>query len=229
MNSPGETALRIGVVGSIPHPTAGGASTLMESLIQVLKTTESYHVFIRLTEPGYVDEVGKVNPEVAAYGQLRRLRTKVRATRFGDSLQGRSAGSAAVRRLKFAGPLKWTRGSERSRSTSYGSWRPLGPEYRYHTSLRYGISHIAVQPYFPEVSISGWDWEAREQTYRSVLPRASFVLTGTHAGKSEIVHYYGVNPDNVIVVPFPVPAVAGEIAFGRFWTFDKNMEYAAIS
>src|SRR5262249_41499920 len=64
-------------------------------------------------------------------------------------------------------------------------------------------------PYFPEVSVSGWDWESRERTYRSVLPRAACVLTGTHAGRTEIVQYYGVNPDNVNVVPFPVPSFAG--------------------
>jgi glycosyltransferase involved in cell wall biosynthesis len=60
------------------------------------------------------------------------------------------------------------------------------------------------------VSITGWDWERREQTYRSVLPRASFILTGTNAGKDEIVHYYGVNPENVIVVPLPAPAFPSE-------------------
>jgi len=35
-------------------------------------------------------------------------------------------------------------------------------------------------------------------------------LTGTNAGKGEIVHYYGVNPENVIVVPFPAPAFPSE-------------------
>jgi len=60
------------------------------------------------------------------------------------------------------------------------------------------------QPYFPEVSVTGWTWAQREQTYRAVLPRASFIVTGTQVGKNEIVHYYGVNPDNVKVVPFPV-------------------------
>jgi glycosyltransferase involved in cell wall biosynthesis len=37
------------------------------------------------------------------------------------------------------------------------------------------------------------------------LPRASFVITGTRVGKDEIVHYYGVNPDNVRIIPHPVP------------------------
>ena len=60
------------------------------------------------------------------------------------------------------------------------------------------------QPYFPEVSVTGWTWDQREQIYRGVLPRASFIVTGTQVGKDEIVHYYGVNPNNVKIVPFPV-------------------------
>jgi glycosyltransferase involved in cell wall biosynthesis len=35
-------------------------------------------------------------------------------------------------------------------------------------------------------------------------------LTGTHAGKDEIVHYYRVNPDNVIVIPFPAPTFVAD-------------------
>ena len=66
------------------------------------------------------------------------------------------------------------------------------------------LAHRA-RPYFPEVSVTGWDWPAREQAYRTVLPRASFVLTGAEAGKTEIVRSYGVDPDNVIVIPLPVP------------------------
>jgi glycosyltransferase involved in cell wall biosynthesis len=82
------------------------------------------------------------------------------------------------------------------------------PSAPYITTV-WDLAHRS-QPYFPEVSITGWDWEEREQAYGSVLPRASFIVTGTSAGKDEIVHYYRVNPDNVIVVPLPAPAFASE-------------------
>ena len=59
------------------------------------------------------------------------------------------------------------------------------------------------QPYFPEVSISG-TWEQRDRAYQTVLPRAARVITGTQAGKSEIVFYYKIRPENVRVVRFPV-------------------------
>ncbi len=59
-------------------------------------------------------------------------------------------------------------------------------------------------PLFPEVSTTVWSWQKREDNYRELLPRACRVLTGTNAGKNEIVSFYGVSPDNVRVIPFPV-------------------------
>lgn len=41
-----------------------------------------------------------------------------------------------------------------------------------------------------------------------LLPRASMIITGTQVGKAEVVHYYGVNSANVMVIPFPVPGGA---------------------
>jgi len=60
------------------------------------------------------------------------------------------------------------------------------------------------QPFFPEVSTTGWTWDARERAFRSKLPRASRIITGTQAGKDEIIAFYGVCPQNVIVVPMPI-------------------------
>ena len=72
------------------------------------------------------------------------------------------------------------------------------------------------QPYFPEVSVkasANWRWTARDEAYSTVLPRASFVITGTHAGKEEVVHYYRVNPENVKVIQFPVPSAESKLAY----------------
>ena len=63
-------------------------------------------------------------------------------------------------------------------------------------------------PYFPEVSTTGWTWSERENVYHALLPRASMIVTGTQAGKEEVVRYYHVNPANVMVIPFPAPADA---------------------
>jgi glycosyltransferase involved in cell wall biosynthesis len=67
------------------------------------------------------------------------------------------------------------------------------------------------QALFPEVSVGG-TWEKREQTYRETLPRAARVLTGTQAGKDDIQLFYGVPPENIRIVPLPVPDFAKHLA-----------------
>lgn len=63
------------------------------------------------------------------------------------------------------------------------------------------------QPWFPEVSYTDWTWTDREANFSRLLPRASFVITGTEEGKDEICRFYGVNAPNVAVIPFFAPPV----------------------
>jgi glycosyltransferase involved in cell wall biosynthesis len=65
-----------------------------------------------------------------------------------------------------------------------------------------------IHPYFPETSIEGWTWGSRENFYANLLPRASFITTGTEAGKAEIQHFYRVAPERIKVVPLPTPQFA---------------------
>lgn len=62
-----------------------------------------------------------------------------------------------------------------------------------------------VQPYFPEVSLRG-EWEHRERRYSEMLPRASFIITGTKVGMGEIVRHYGLPEKRIRLLPHPVPS-----------------------
>lgn len=72
-----------------------------------------------------------------------------------------------------------------------------------------------LQPIFPEVTTSGWNWEQREQHYSRYLPRASSIITGTEAGKCEISNLYNVPHERVAVVPFPTPGFPRDIPESR--------------
>lgn len=61
-----------------------------------------------------------------------------------------------------------------------------------------------LQPMFPEVSRNG-KWAQRENECQSILPRATTVITGTQRGASEIIRFYGVDPQRVLVNPLPAP------------------------
>lgn len=63
------------------------------------------------------------------------------------------------------------------------------------------------KPCFPEVSGDG-EWARRERHFRTALPQALMVITGTPEGKRQIERFYGVEADNIRVIPFPTPSFA---------------------
>lgn len=66
-------------------------------------------------------------------------------------------------------------------------------------------------PYFPEVSKAGWDWDAREGTYASMIYRASYIITGNEEGKKEVLSNYPVPEAKIRIVEFPIPDFEGEL------------------
>jgi glycosyltransferase involved in cell wall biosynthesis len=61
-------------------------------------------------------------------------------------------------------------------------------------------------PWFPEVSLSGWTFEQREHYYRTVLPRASLIVTGNASGARALSHFYQVPAESICEIPLPVDA-----------------------
>ncbi|MFH1831824.1 MAG: glycosyltransferase family 1 protein [bacterium] len=62
-----------------------------------------------------------------------------------------------------------------------------------------------LQPYFPEVSVSGSLFEDREKHYASVLPKATYIITGNQTGKQEIMTFYNIQPERIKALEFPTP------------------------
>lgn len=61
------------------------------------------------------------------------------------------------------------------------------------------------QPFFPEISQSGWDWQKRENHYQTFLPQAAYVITGTEHGKNEICQLFNIVEERIRVIPLPTP------------------------
>ena len=64
-----------------------------------------------------------------------------------------------------------------------------------------------VHPFFPEVG-NKVSWKAAVERYTDMIPRAAYVITGTEAGKRQIIDFYRPDPERVRVVPFPVTPFA---------------------
>jgi len=222
--------VRVGVVFGNQAPTAGGGYTYQASLVEAIQTAQTRHEFVLLSFGGELHDPGAPVPWInltAQYEQPETNRDQSLKKRlryyWGRFRPGSWVGRAASRSIQVMRTIY--RGLYyKAPSTTSGAAQVLDlaardygldvlwfltPFYK-KTSIPFMVTvwdlQHRCQPYFPEVSVTGWSWDAREALYRDALPRAAKVITGTNTGKSEIVQFYGVNPDNVNVIPFPVPA-----------------------
>ncbi|MCH8329767.1 MAG: glycosyltransferase [Bacteroidetes bacterium] len=83
------------------------------------------------------------------------------------------------------------------------------------------IQHL-IQPYFPEVSAKG-EWERRESMFGTAIRKASFLLTGTQAGKDQLVDLYHVAEQRIRFLKHPVPELLADKAIDvrKKWQLDK--------
>lgn len=66
-----------------------------------------------------------------------------------------------------------------------------------------------LQPYFPEVSYeNSFDFSQRERLYEKILPRATYIITGTDVGRSEVSFFYKIPNSRIIKISFPTPEFA---------------------
>ena len=74
-------------------------------------------------------------------------------------------------------------------------------------TIPYGVVVWDVQhrthPWFPELKPG---WEARDRLAKNMLPRASVVITGTQVGRNQLMQIYGVQFENIYLIPHPVPS-----------------------
>jgi len=149
--------MRIGLYLWQYTPNMGGSFTFQESLLDALRTIESPHEI-------FCFYYGEEN--APSEGPLRWVRL------------AQSMGAPPARLLNDAVikhhiDLVWF--------VTVPIYETVDAPYLFTV---WDLEH-RVQPYFPEVNVSGWTWSEREQFYQYVLPRAAYVITGTEAGKKE--------------------------------------------
>jgi hypothetical protein len=182
-------SMRIGVVTGDAPEIVGGSFTFVSSLVEGIKKVTSSHTFL-FHKP-------TAAPQRQSWrSTIRRASASIGAGRLADLT------SRQVRRWerRFGAdeisPIE--RFIHESEIDVVWFLTPLGaPVSVPYIATVWDLQHRRL-PIFPEVRTMGWDWDAREQTYRAALPQATRVVTGTHTGKNEIVQCYGVNPENIV-------------------------------
>ncbi|MGH6849420.1 MAG: glycosyltransferase family 4 protein [Methylocella sp.] len=203
--------LRVGVVLGNHEPGAGGAWTYSAMLTAALKIAQFSHTFLVLDG-------------ILADHELKQPVADYRPPLFWRRLFRTTANKAIAPARKSIGLARYdTTDMTPQNDENINCLEAIARSERINLvwlmepwSEPLTVPYIATvwdlehrkQPYFPEVSTTGWTWSARENVYNALLPRASMIITGTQTGKEEVVRYYHVNPANVMIIPLPAPAGA---------------------
>jgi glycosyltransferase involved in cell wall biosynthesis len=70
----------------------------------------------------------------------------------------------------------------------------------------FDVEH-ARQPWFPEVGALG-EWERRDRHFSRYIRKATRVIVPNEAGRDQIVHHFGINPERVLCLAHPTPVFA---------------------
>ncbi|MDJ0927408.1 MAG: glycosyltransferase family 1 protein [Gammaproteobacteria bacterium] len=191
--------MRIGIALSGLRPVDGGGHTFQQGLVAAIERDPGQHSWV-IFDLGSGEhrpdaDIPRINL-IEAYrgGRIERLQRRWRRARL--RITGRDPrtlpSSLEQAARDHAVDLVWYLAPFEQRVTVP------------YVCTVWDLQH-RLQPWFPEVSRTGWSWDERETLYRALLPRATAILTGAEAGRQEILQFYAPAPENVHVLPLPTP------------------------
>lgn len=200
-----EQNLRIGILFSPVSPTAGGSFTFVDQILRAIvehsKNSKDHYVFISNDFSGLMDistgiETVKLNNFRVA--RILALGAAVKAI-IKFLLRKGIIDFAAIRGYAINQKL------HKSNIDIVWSLEPMSfPLAIPYVTTLWDIQH-RITPFFPEVSSEDDQWIKRERAVSRVLKQASLILVGTKRGSEEIRNAYGVEPQRILVSPFPAP------------------------
>jgi len=191
--------MKVGVYLEEFSPHVGGGYTIQGDVYRALlelrdQTRHSFVVFCRRPE------------ELQNGSRLERIQTVA----FPGTLTERAASHVS---RKFASLREKRKAQSRLEQIAHDA----GVEFMWFVgaeAVQLDIPYLAIvwdlqhrlQPWFPEVSAGGI-WEQREKFYSQFLQRATFIISGTEAGRAEIERFYQVPRDRIRILPHPTPTL----------------------
>jgi glycosyltransferase involved in cell wall biosynthesis len=195
--------MKVGVFLEDFSPDVGGGFTIQEDIFRALldlieETSHSFVLFCR-------------RPESFRSFLTPRLEARLQAVAFPGNLGQRvfARAQSGINSL-IENRKRQTRLEQLCRESGVEFMWFVGAE-----AVQIDLPYMAIvwdlqhrlQPWFPEVSAGG-TWRQRETFYGEYLRRATYIIAGTDAGRTEIERFYQVTPDRIKILPHPTPEFA---------------------
>jgi glycosyltransferase involved in cell wall biosynthesis len=182
--------------------TSGGAFTFQLSILNVLKKYSGQHAFVVFS-----DDCDGVLTSSVKFIKLERFTSK--------------EGENFLKRLFLKIPRKIKRSKLKSEFDNALNKAVIDNKIELMWFATPAFEFVSVpyiytvwdlqhrlQSYFPEVSLTGWTFEAREKRYGSVIPKAAYVVIGNQEGKRELMQFYAMPEQRIKTIPLPAPGFA---------------------
>jgi glycosyltransferase involved in cell wall biosynthesis len=197
--------LRIGILFSPVNPTAGGSFTFVDQILRAIlehsKNSNDEFVFIS----NDFNDLSDISAGIET--------VKLHNFRVARVLALGAAVKAVIKFLLRKGVIDFAairgyainRKLHKSNIDIVWSLEPMSfPLAIPYVTTLWDIQH-RITPFFPEVSSEDDQWIKRERSVSRVLRQASLILVGTQRGSEEIRNAYGLEPQRILVSPFPAP------------------------
>ncbi|WP_435184078.1 glycosyltransferase family 4 protein [Cylindrospermopsis raciborskii G7] len=199
--------MRVSLYISNQLPEAGGGYTFESQLLEmILKlSTESHHQFVIYTwEQKVIDQILASGLECVSLYRPFKERVKSKITRTSEAIYRKVKHPRSKFEIEDWLQKHILTSLKINRIDIVLSLVPgtLTVNYPYIMPV-WDLQH-RLQTYFPEVSING-EWENREKSYLNIIRRATYIVTGTNIGKTEIEKFYQVPSERIKVIPFFSP------------------------
>lgn len=191
--------MRVGIFLGELAPTAGGAHTYQQTLLDNLRHHDTGHEFLCF-------HYGAA-PAAAASG-MRHVRLEPRGG-TNSRLGGLARAMGRRQRLPSSRKRRALQAAARAERIELmwfptQDWEPVDVPFIYTV---WDLQH-RLQPCFPEVSVTGLDFDRREEAFRHILPRATWVVVPNEALRDEVQLFYGLPAGRIAMLPQPTPDFA---------------------
>jgi glycosyltransferase involved in cell wall biosynthesis len=192
--------MRVGVYIPSYPPEAGGGFTFERDILRALFALagESHHNFTVFSSGSVPEIINALRPNqisfydiTGSFSLFQRLLGRMRS-HWDPKKKYLSHLNTAVEKLEmdcvwFMTPV----------------YLPVNIPY---ITMVWDLQH-RLQPWFPEVG-THLEWKIREKIYSDLIQKASYILTGTNAGRDEISLFYQIPKQRIRILPLPTPAFA---------------------
>ena len=195
--------MRVGIwLGKIMKEDVGGGATFQLSLLDEIAKSKSNHQFYL-----FVEDDDNCSNLIKNYGGLVNFINIKNIDKIKEAIPKRKFFKKSKKKNSAITLIDDLINEEIKKNKIEFFWFICHQYLELKIPYAFTIWDLAhrLQTYFPEVSISGWKYQDRENFYQKMIGKSSFAIIGNNAGARQINQFYNYPLERIKTIPMPTP------------------------